>query len=181
MTAAAVNWGSVPGWIAGIGSVIATLLAVTGLLYEMHKRRIAEAEATAERRAAEANQAQLVSVDVRVRSDGHRAELTLRNDSEAPIRTVSPVLYWAESGAPWRIPQLADGTPLTALGPHEPVTSLAEVAANEPGPPGPAVVRGAVAFTDAEGRRWLCIADAASPVPVLDGDHRALQSAVDRS
>lgn len=57
MTAAAVNSGSVPERIAGIGSVIVTLLAVTGLLYEMHKRRIAEAEATAERRAAEANQA----------------------------------------------------------------------------------------------------------------------------
>lgn len=122
-----------------------------------------------------------MSVDVRVRSDGHRAELTLRNDSEAPIRTVSPVLYWAESGAPWRIPQLADGTLPTVLGSHQSVTSLAEPGANEPGPPGSAAVRGAVAFTDAEGRRWLCIADAASPVPVLDCDHRTLQSAVDRS
>lgn len=178
---AAVNGGSVPEWIVGIGSVIATLLAITGLPYDTHKRRIAEAEVTAERRAAEANQIRLVSVDVRVRDDGHRAELTLRNDSEAPIRTVSPVLYWAESGAPWRLPKLADGTPLTVLGPHEPVTSPAEVAANEPGPPGPADVRGAVAFTDAEGCRWLCIAGAASPVPVLAGDHRALQSAVDRS
>jgi hypothetical protein len=179
--ASTVDWGSVPEWIASIGSVIATLLAVTGLLYEMHKRRVAQAEAAAERRAAEANQARLVSVGVQVRGDGHRADLALRNDSGAPIRAVSPVLYWAESGAPWRIPQLADRTPLAVLGPHESVIALAEVAANEPGPPGPTAVRGAVTFTDAEGRRWLCLANAAAPIPVLDGDRHALQSAVDRS
>ncbi|MEV2241091.1 hypothetical protein [Micromonospora sp. NPDC049891] len=180
MRLAAVNWGSVPDWIAGIGSVIATLLAVSGLLYEMHKRRLAEAEAAAERRAAEANQARLVSVEVRARGDGHRAELTLRNDSAAPIRTVTPVLYWADAGGTWKIPRLSNGTPQAVLGPHESATSLAEVATGEPGPPGPAAVRAAVAFTDAEGRRWLCITDAASPVPVLDRtDGRALLSAVD--
>ena len=107
MAAAAVDWGSVPDWIAAIGSVIATLLAITGLLYEMHKRRLAEAEATAERRAAEANQARLISVEVRVRGDGHRTDLTMRNDSDAPIRTISPLLYWAEPVARWRIPRLA--------------------------------------------------------------------------
>ena len=54
MRFAAVNWGSVPDWIAAVGSVIAMLLAVSGLLYEMHKRRLTEAETVAERRAAEA-------------------------------------------------------------------------------------------------------------------------------
>jgi hypothetical protein len=181
MTAAAVDWGSVPDWIAGIGSVIATLLAVTGLLYEMRKRRIAEAETTAERRAAEANQARLVSVQVRVRGNGQRSEITIRNDSEAPIRTLSPLVYWAESGASWRLPRLADAAPLAVLGPHESLTSLAEVAAGEPGPPVPAAVRGAVAFTDAEGRRWLSLTDAASPVPVHSDDRQELQLEVDRS
>ena len=82
MRFAAVNWGSVPDWIAAVGSVIAMLLAVSGLLYEMHKRRLTEAETAAERRAAEGNQARLVSVEVRVRGDaraGHGrppAELT---------------------------------------------------------------------------------------------------------
>jgi hypothetical protein len=182
MRLAAVNWGSVPDWIAGIGSVIATLLAVTGLLYEMKRRRLSEAEATAERRAAEANQARLVSVEAQVRGDGHRAELTLRNDSAAPIRTVAPAVYWAEPGDTWRVPRLSDGTPLAVLGPHESATWRAEVADGEPGPPGPAAVRAAVAFTDADGRRWLCAADVPSPVPVLGRtDDEALRSAVEGS
>lgn len=180
MTLAAVDWGSVPDWIAGVGSVIAMLLAVGGLLYEMHNRRLADAKAAAERRAAEANQARLVSVEVRVRGDGHRAELTLRNDSTAPIRTVAPVLYWAEAGGAWRIPKLSNNTPLAVLGPHESATSLAEIATGESGPPAPAAVRAAVAFTDAEGRRWLCTTESAPPVAVLDGtDSRALLSAVE--
>jgi hypothetical protein len=180
MRLAAVNWGSVPDWIAGVGSVMAMLLAISGLLYEMHKRRLSEAEAAAERRAAEANQARLVSVAVRVRGEGHRTELTLRNDSAAPIRTMAPILYWAGAGGAWRIPKLSNGTPLAVLGPHESATLLAEVATGESGPPVPAAVRAAVAFTDAEGRRWLCMTEAASPVAVLDcTDGRALLSAVD--
>ena len=122
-----------------------------------------------------------MSVDVRVRRDGHRAGLKLRNGTETPIRTVSPVLYWAEFGALLPIPQLADGLLLIAFAPHQSATSPTEVAANEPGPPGSAAVRGAVAFTDPEGRRWLCLADAPSPVRVLDGHHRVLQSALGRS
>jgi len=180
MRLAAVNWGSVPDWIAGVGSVMAMLLAISGLLYEMHKRRLSDAEAAAERRAAEANQARLVSVEVRVRGEGHRAELGLRNDSAAPIRTMAPILYWADAGGAWRIPKLSNGTPLAVLGPHESATLLAEVATGESGPPGPTAVRAAVAFTDAEGRRWLCTTEAASPVAVLDStDGRALLTAVD--
>ncbi|BEL04125.1 hypothetical protein Q0Z83_023160 [Actinoplanes sichuanensis] len=181
MRLAAVDWGSVPDWIAGIGSVFATLLAVSGLLYEMHKRRLTEARAAAERRAAEANQARLVSVQARVRGDGHRAELILRNDSAAPIRTVTPVLYWADTDGTWRIPRLSsNGSPQAVLGPHESATSFAEVAFGEPGPPEPAAVRTAVAFTDATGRRWLCLPDAGSPIPVLDrSDGGALRSALD--
>ena len=180
MRFAAVHWGSVPDWIAAVGSVIAMLLAVSGLLYEMHKRRLTEAETVAERRAAEGNQARLVSVEVRVRGDGHRAELTLRNDSPAPIRTVALVLYWADADGTWRIPELSNETPLAVLGPHESATSLAEVASGESGPPVPTAVRAAVAFTDAEGRRWLCMTEAASPVAVLDRtDGRALLSAVE--
>ena len=181
VTSAAVNWGSAPDWIAGVGSVIATLLAVIGLLYEVRKRRIADADTKAASRAAEANQARLVSVDVRVRGNGRRSKFIVRNDSSAPIRTLSPLLYWAESGARWQMPRLADGTPMAVLGPHELVETLAEVAVGEPEPPGRGAVRGAVAFTDAEGRRWLCLADAASPVAVLGDDRRALQLEVDRS
>ncbi|MEU4160762.1 hypothetical protein [Actinoplanes sp. NPDC026670] len=179
MSVAAVDWGSVPDWIAGVGSVIATLLAVSGLLYEMRKRRLNEARADAERRAAAANQARLVSVQARVRGDGHRAEFTLRNDSGAPIRTVTPVLYWADTDGVWRIPRLSNGNPHAVLGPHESATSFAEVAFGEPGPPGPGAVRSAVAFTDAEGRRWLSLTGAGSPVPVLDhSDAGALLSAL---
>jgi hypothetical protein len=39
----AVNWGSVPDWIAGIGSVLAFLGLVAGLLIESAKRRKDEA------------------------------------------------------------------------------------------------------------------------------------------
>jgi hypothetical protein len=121
-----------------------------------------------------------VSVEIRVRGDGHRAELTVRNDSAAPIRAVAPVLYWADAGGDWRIPRLSNGTPRAVLGPHDSATSLAEVATGESGPPEPAAVRAAVAFTDADGRRWLSMPNAASPVPVLDRtDGRALLSAVE--
>ncbi|WP_020525171.1 hypothetical protein [Catelliglobosispora koreensis] len=79
-----VDFGSVPDWIAAIGTVLSFLAVGVGLLYEMHKRR---ADAVSE----EANQARLVTVisgtltEQEFAKDSAGCSITVKNYSAAPI------------------------------------------------------------------------------------------------
>lgn len=88
----AVDWGSVPDWVAAVGGAISLFVVVIGLLYEIRRRRLDDERAAAERRDAEARQARLVTFDWSPTETDHDVQVSIRNDGDGPIRHVT---VWA--------------------------------------------------------------------------------------
>ncbi|MEU7576297.1 hypothetical protein AB0B50_01650 [Streptomyces sp. NPDC041068] len=175
---AAADFGSVPDWVGAVGTAAATLLLAVGLLREIRRRRLDDARAAAERRAAEANQARLVSVLFRVRGSGRRVECVVRNDSSEPIRDAVPWLSWTDDPADGlHVPEVHVEPAVPLLGPRDTAETTVSVADGAGTPAGPSSVRCAIAFTDADGRRWIRAATGA-PMAVVDGELQALTLAV---
>lgn len=89
----AVNWGSVPDWIAGIGSVLAFAGLAWGLVAEARRRRKDEQRAAEDLRRENARQArlvygQIVSID---QERGH-AVMSFHNDSDGFVRHIDVAL-----------------------------------------------------------------------------------------
>ncbi|MEV0274111.1 hypothetical protein AB0H43_35525 [Hamadaea sp. NPDC050747] len=82
-----VAWGTVPDWIAAFGTAGALIAVVYGLAQERAARVKSEKRLIAERRAAEANQARLVTASTAGPWDGV-AHVDVQNDSDAPIHKV---------------------------------------------------------------------------------------------
>ncbi|MFG2986358.1 hypothetical protein ACGFYQ_34755 [Streptomyces sp. NPDC048258] len=175
--ATAVDYGTVPDWIAGVGSAVATVLLAVGLLREIRLRRIDGERAATERRAAEANQARLIGMVFRVRGSGTRVEFVIRNDSDEPLRDPAPLLFWADQGDALYIPRVEAEPAVVLLGPRQKAELIVSLGDGAAQPPHPSLVRCAVAFTDANGRRWLRTG-AGRPLLVLDGDLQTLERSV---
>jgi hypothetical protein len=95
----AVNWGSVPDWIAGIGTAAATIILTVGFLLELkrrriedHQRRLLDEQIAEDRRDEKARQARRVSARL-VDPYGESPKLEVRNDSDQPIYDVSTSLH----------------------------------------------------------------------------------------
>ncbi|MEU6992701.1 hypothetical protein ABZ953_18855 [Streptomyces sp. NPDC046465] len=174
---AAPAYGTVPDWVAAVGTVAATLLLAVGLLREIRRRRIDDARAATERRAAEANQARLVSVVFRARGSGLRVECVVRNDSPAPVRDAVPWLSWVDPAGALHVPQTEVGANAPLLGPGETTEMTLSVTERAEAPDASGSLRCALAFTDANGRRWVRTANGA-PTAVLDDESQALIRAV---
>ncbi|MEV4536240.1 hypothetical protein AB0J82_20845 [Asanoa sp. NPDC049518] len=86
----AVDWGSLPDWLAGIAGTI----VAGGLFWEVRQRRLADARADAERRDAEASHARLVSTHVETTLDD-RCILRVVNDGPGPIQVIE---IWFRAG-----------------------------------------------------------------------------------
>ncbi|NJP31063.1 hypothetical protein [Micromonospora thermarum] len=86
-----VNWGSVPDWFAGLGTVGTLLFGVLSLRREIRTRR-------REDRAARARQARLVSTTARIEGSGV-LRVRVANDSDGPVfdLVATPVVH---TGAP---------------------------------------------------------------------------------
>jgi hypothetical protein len=79
--------GSWADWVGACGSVASTLLVGGALWWEIHRRRVEDQTAAAERRDLESAQARLVSVSAQMSPT--RCLVTVTNDSDAPIVQVS--------------------------------------------------------------------------------------------
>ncbi|MFF1376230.1 hypothetical protein [Streptomyces sp. NPDC058308] len=175
----APDYGSVADWVAAVGTAAATLLLAVGLLREIRQRRLDDASAATERRAAEANQARLVSVAFRVRGSGLRVKCVVRNDSAAPVRDTAPWLSWADPAGALHVPEVEVSPAAPLLGPGETAEMSLSVTDRAEAPYGPSSLRCAIAFTDAAGRRWVRTANGA-PTAVLDDELQALKRAARR-
>lgn len=101
-----IQWGTVPDWLAAIGTVGSFGLVGWGLLREVRLRRVEDSRAAAERRDAEAGSARLVTALAHgVRLNAGRTAIvaimfSIRNGSTGPIFDVEPgFLIPDESGA----------------------------------------------------------------------------------
>jgi hypothetical protein len=161
-----IDWGSVPDWFGGLGTVGALLFGVLSLRREIRARR-------REERAARARQARLVSTTARIEGGG-MLRVLVANDSDGPVfdLVTVPEVY---AGPPAR-----GGTPVPVTAVTGPVDRLdggssaqlfvtvdrtVDLTGYES-----ATVE--LRFTDQQGNRWRR-KGSAQPEPELDGEPTA--------
>ncbi|MFJ6197508.1 hypothetical protein [Micromonospora sp. NPDC092111] len=107
-----IDWGSVPDWFGGLGTVGALLFGVLSLRREIRARR-------REDRAARARQARLVSASARIEGGGV-LRVRVANDSDGPVfdLAVAPEVPTADSGAGAVVPVAAVTGPVDRLNGH---------------------------------------------------------------
>jgi hypothetical protein len=96
LLACRINWGSVPDWIAGIGSVLAFAGFAIAFIWEVRKRRQDDERATDERRDALKHHARLVFMKIIDRSET-QTRLTVHNEGTGPIVDIVTTM-WIWSG-----------------------------------------------------------------------------------
>jgi hypothetical protein len=172
MLASRIDWGSVPDWIAGIGSVLAFAGFAIAFIWEVRKRRQDDEQAAEERRDALKRHARLVFMKIIGGSETQR-RLTLHNEGPGPIiDVVTTVWVWSdEATGELREVQLARRGPnTTELGAGENGEVWLWLADGERILPGQEFFP-QVEFTDCEGNRWRR-RDNQQPVRVLDHNDR---------
>ena len=82
LLASRVNWGSVPDWIAGLGSVLAFAGFAIAFIWEIRKRRHDDEQAAEDRRDALKRHARLVLMKITGGNVSQAARLAKRNRTE---------------------------------------------------------------------------------------------------
>lgn len=161
----AVDWGSVPDWIAGIGSVAAFAAFAVAFLWEVRKRRDDDRRGEDERRDALKRHARLVHVRP-IGGSTTQVRLTIANAGPGPIVDLQTTV-WRESPDLGRLVEIPAGR----RNPDASIIDAGEAAdvwlwLDE----GEVLERGEafflrVEFTDCDGNRWQRT-DNGQPVPV---------------
>jgi hypothetical protein len=147
--AAGPNWGSVPDWLAGVGTLLALALALWAVFRELAARR----EALDDRLRS---QARLVAAWVSERDPygnwamGGEGFVLTRNGSDEPVRNVTVTAYKKH---PSQVPPLEEFYRVTyaVLAPHTTETSRALPFGDAPRFDSVAV---SIVFRDSQGCRW---------------------------
>lgn len=163
-----INWGSLPDWLAAIGTVGSLGVVAIGLTREVKRRREDDRAAAAERRHATARQARLVTAVARAWSP-QQVHVTVRNESQAPIFDVKPGLLVADPETGQQTVPLA-GRVLDFVAMHRIAGGSGELqvalTVDEPLTADPRAITDLI-FTDANGLRWRRINNG-QPIPYDD-------------
>jgi hypothetical protein len=90
------NWGSVPDWIAAIGSVLAFAGFAIAFIWEVRKRRLDDEQVASDRRDAVKRHARLVYTNLNGGSDT-QTRLIIHNQGTGPIIDIDPTVWiWSE-------------------------------------------------------------------------------------
>jgi hypothetical protein len=166
--ASRTDWGSVPDWIAGVGSVLAFAAFAFAFLWEVRKRRQDDEQDAEDRREALKRHARLVVIENREGSTTQK-RLVIHNEGGGPILDVVTTM-WVRSA------ESADGFREVPLGRRGP--DVTELGAAEHGEVWLWLAEGEeipveeeffpqIEFTDCDGRRWRR-RDNDQPVGVVD-------------
>jgi hypothetical protein len=164
-----VQFGTVPDWLAAVGTVGSLGLLAVGLLREIRLRREDDERAAAERRDAEADLARLITVDFGWR-DGN-ITFVIRNDSPSPIRHLRIALCVQRDDGVERIPlELFGfaGTPNT-VGAHDTRTVQCGMPETVDDATPKDDIDAETDFVDGYGRRWRYVSNSDSLLRVQDG------------
>jgi hypothetical protein len=109
-----MDWGSLPDWLAAIGTLLAVAVSVSIAVYEVRKRREGERLLAAEHLRARQSDAAAVVAWVESKNKRRRPHTTLRllNSGTRPVFAVAmiPVVYGSfERGQPWAVPVVGPG------------------------------------------------------------------------
>ncbi|GIJ07286.1 hypothetical protein Van01_05000 [Micromonospora andamanensis] len=163
-----IDWGSVPDWLAGIGTVGTLAFFGIQLRNEKRRHRAEEQRRVDEARDREASQARLVAARAAWDygpSSGHAARITVRNDSPSPITDVqvqlmsrrdqppSADLWETAEGLPQPVIDAGGSTEFRLVPPHQPPAPRDGMDTAAYDAPRKLFVP-CVVFTDAAGLRW---------------------------
>lgn len=162
----AVNWGSVPDWIAGIGSLLAFAAFSIAFIWEVRKRRhddqlrlVADHQAAEDRRDEKARQARLIFGE-HAGSFPTQARVKVHNASGAPIFNLDVNILLGPTEASVKPVQTTRRRPgPTGLAPHDEVEIWLDLVAPIPADENRRFIGIQMDFTDAHGSRWRRIDD----------------------
>lgn len=163
----AVDWGTVPAWVAAVGTASATILVSVGLLREIKRRRLDDEKAARERLDARRQQARLVYAEyVEYERSTREIRLKVHNDSNAPIFDVALSAGAGPDRESWG-PITTTPHPLNPTGvrPRDAENMALYLARDEPPIEYGWYVSIELEFTDANGYRWSR-ADNRRPFPI---------------
>jgi hypothetical protein len=150
-----VNWGSVPDWIAAIGTVLAFAGFSIALIWEIRKRRYDDEQLAADRREAEAQQARLVFWTL-LGGLSHETRVNVRNASDGPIFNVELRLNRADkSDSPRFVKTISGGFSVSEIEPHGETELRLKLPPWEESLSDGESVNLYLVFTDSVGRRWI--------------------------
>lgn len=158
-----IDWGSVPDWFGGLGTVGTLLFGVLSLRREIRARR-------REDRAARARQARLISTTARIQGGGV-LRVRVANDSDGPVfdLVATPVVHTGPPGPGGRRVPVA-----TVTGPVDRLdggtsAELFVTVDRSVDLTGHASATVELRFTDQQGNRWRR-EGTGQPEPDLDGE-----------
>jgi hypothetical protein len=100
LLASRVNWGSVPDWIAGVGTVLAFVGFAVAFLWEVKKRRQDDERDAEDRREALKRHARLVYMEIGAPGSSTQKRLVIHNDGTGPILDVVTTVWVRSPDSP---------------------------------------------------------------------------------
>jgi hypothetical protein len=163
-----VDWGSVPDWIAGIGSVLAFIGFAVAFWWEIHRRRVDDRQRAGELRDQEMAQARLVFTK-HVGGSPNQIRLVVKNRSQGQVFVESADLMRPDDRGARRAAELIRRDPMVSdVSPGEDGDVWLWLSDEEPRLEIGQEYWLRLTFTDVDGRRWSRDEDE-QPVRLIHG------------